>query len=126
MSELEIPASRRFYWSVRRELWENQSIYLAPFGVAALVLVGYGISMFTLPARIRAASALNALELRRAIEQPYLVAALVLMAVDLPVSAIRDQIAATKLRMPVTLFSRIGPSSISSSKKAESAWRPQG
>jgi len=86
MSELEIPASRRFYWSVRRELWENQSIYLAPFGVAALVLVGYGISMFTLPARIRAASALNALELRRAIEQPYLVAALVLMAVDLLVA----------------------------------------
>ncbi len=23
-----------FYWSVRRELWENRSIYLTPLGVA--------------------------------------------------------------------------------------------
>ena len=86
MTDLEIPAWRRFYWSVRRELWENQSVYLAPFIVAGLVLVGYGISMFTLPARIRAASTLSAPELRSAIEQPYVIAAIVLMAVDLLVA----------------------------------------
>ena len=32
--------TRPFYWSVRRELWENRSIYLAPLGVAAFAVVG--------------------------------------------------------------------------------------
>ena len=35
-----VSATRPFYWSVRRELWENRSIYLAPLGVAAVFLVG--------------------------------------------------------------------------------------
>jgi len=30
-----ITASRRMYWSVRRELWENRSIYIAPLAAAA-------------------------------------------------------------------------------------------
>jgi ABC-2 type transport system permease protein len=34
------PATRAFYWSVRRELWENRSIYLAPLAVAAMALLG--------------------------------------------------------------------------------------
>jgi ABC-2 type transport system permease protein len=29
------------YWSVRRELWENRSIYVAPFVIAALALFGF-------------------------------------------------------------------------------------
>src|SRR5208337_3384510 len=33
------------YWSVRRELWENRSIYIAPLAVAALGLSGF---VFTL------------------------------------------------------------------------------
>ncbi len=32
------------YWSVRRELWENRSIYIAPLAVAALFLFGFLIS----------------------------------------------------------------------------------
>lgn len=28
-------------WSIRRELWENRSIYLAPLGVAALAVLGF-------------------------------------------------------------------------------------
>jgi ABC-2 type transport system permease protein len=43
-----IPAGRRFYWSVRREIWENGSIYLAPLAVAALMLIGGLISVFHL------------------------------------------------------------------------------
>jgi ABC-2 type transport system permease protein len=39
-----IPASRVFYWSVRRELWENRSIYMAPVAVAAVILVAFSIS----------------------------------------------------------------------------------
>ncbi len=39
-----MPASRVFYWSVRRELWENRSIYMAPMAVAAVVLVAFSFS----------------------------------------------------------------------------------
>ena len=30
-----VMTTRPFYWSVRRELWENRSIYVAPLAVAA-------------------------------------------------------------------------------------------
>ena len=32
-------ATRPLYWSVRRELWENRSIYIAPLAVAAVLLL---------------------------------------------------------------------------------------
>jgi ABC-2 type transport system permease protein len=35
---------RPVYWSVRRELWENPSIYIAPLAAAVLFLVGFAIS----------------------------------------------------------------------------------
>src|SRR6266704_3693100 len=31
--------TRPFYWSVKRELWENRSIYIAPLIVAVVVLL---------------------------------------------------------------------------------------
>lgn len=51
--------TRPLYWSVRRELWENRSIYLAPLIVAAVVLFGSLISTVGLPRRMRAAAALD-------------------------------------------------------------------
>ena len=39
-----IPATRVLGWSVRRELWENRSIYLAPLTVAAVALFGFSLS----------------------------------------------------------------------------------
>jgi ABC-2 type transport system permease protein len=41
-------ATRPFYWSVRRELWEHRSLFIAPIAAAALVLLGFVISMFSL------------------------------------------------------------------------------
>ena len=32
------------YWSVRRELWENRSIYMAPLAIATVVLFAFSIS----------------------------------------------------------------------------------
>jgi ABC-2 type transport system permease protein len=43
-----LPATRPFYWSVRRELWENRSLYMAPLAVAGLILFGFIISVFSL------------------------------------------------------------------------------
>jgi ABC-2 type transport system permease protein len=39
-----IPATRLLYWSIRRELWENRSIYIAPLAVAGVALFGFSLS----------------------------------------------------------------------------------
>jgi len=52
---VEIGAGRRFYWSLRRELWESRSLYLAPLAVALLILLGSLIGAFRLPEEMRAA-----------------------------------------------------------------------
>ena len=74
------------YWSVRRELWENRSIYIAPLAVAALFLFGFLISMIHFPSRMRAASALDPMQQHEMIERPYHIAALLLMATYLIVA----------------------------------------
>jgi len=45
-----ITAGRRFYWSVRRELWEHRSIYLAPLAAAAISLFGFLTGLTLSPA----------------------------------------------------------------------------
>jgi ABC-2 type transport system permease protein len=40
--------AQRLYWSVRRELWEHRSLYLAPLAVAAISLVGVLIHSLSL------------------------------------------------------------------------------
>jgi ABC-2 type transport system permease protein len=37
-------ATRLMYWSVKRELWEHRSIYIAPLAVAAVTLFGFLIA----------------------------------------------------------------------------------
>ena len=82
-----IPATRRMYWAVRREVWENRSIYLAPLAVAAVILVGFMIGTIRLPAKMRAASALGPMPQQRLVAQPYLFAAGVMMLTTLVVGA---------------------------------------
>jgi ABC-2 type transport system permease protein len=64
-------ATRPLYWSVRRELWGNRWIYLAPLGVAAVFLFGFLISAVHLPGKMRALSVLGLMEQREAIAAPY-------------------------------------------------------
>jgi ABC-2 type transport system permease protein len=71
--------TRPFYWSVRRELWENRSIYIAPLIVAGLVLFGFAISAIGLPHRRRALLLLDPAKQGAIVEQPYDVAAMMLM-----------------------------------------------
>jgi len=70
---------RPFYWSVRRELWENRSIYVAPLIVAVVVLLGFLVSTIGLPERRRAVLLLDPTKARAAIEAPYDVAAMMLI-----------------------------------------------
>src|ERR1700730_18733137 len=78
-----MPAARPLYWSVRRELWENRSIYIAPLAVAGLILFGFLISTIHLPAKMRAALPLDPTQRRELIEQPFNFAALLLMGTTL-------------------------------------------
>jgi ABC-2 type transport system permease protein len=72
-------ATRPLYWSVRRELWENRSIYIAPLIVSGVVLFGYLISTIGLPHRRRALLLLDPVKQRAIVEQPYDLAALMIM-----------------------------------------------
>jgi ABC-2 type transport system permease protein len=67
------------YWSVRRELWENRSIYVAPLIVAAVQVFGFAISTIGLADRRRAVLLLDPADQRAAIEQPYDLAAMMMI-----------------------------------------------
>src|SRR5213083_1768855 len=71
--------TRPFYWSVRRELWENRSIYVAPILVAVVVLFGFFVSTVGLPERRRAVLLLDPAKARAAIAMPYDVVAVMMI-----------------------------------------------
>jgi ABC-2 type transport system permease protein len=62
-------------WSVRRELWENRSIYIAPLVVAGVFLFGFLLSTIFLPRRMEALSALDPAKQRSMVVMPYGIAA---------------------------------------------------
>ena len=82
-----VPASlsvtRPMYWSVRRELWENRSIYIAPLVAAGVILFGFLISMIHLPNKMRATLALDPANQHEALAVPYDAAAGLLMGTAL-------------------------------------------
>ena len=63
--------TRPLYWSMRRELWENRSIYVAPLAAAAVLLFGFLISLITLPRRMQALSALDPGRQSATVTMPY-------------------------------------------------------
>jgi ABC-2 type transport system permease protein len=67
------------YWSVRRELWESRSIYIAPLAVAGLIVLGFLIGTLHLRHAERGSQAINPVHQRVFLEQPYDFAALLLM-----------------------------------------------
>jgi ABC-2 type transport system permease protein len=74
------PATRPLYWSVRRELWENRSIYIAPIAAGCLGFIGFIISAIGLPERRRAVLLLDDIaQQRQRIEMPYDMVAIMLM-----------------------------------------------
>jgi ABC-2 type transport system permease protein len=77
--------TRPMYWSVRRELWENRSIYVAPLIAAAVYLFGFLISLFWVPRSMRGMAAKHSLPLLNELAMPYSHAAMLLMATGLVV-----------------------------------------
>ncbi len=83
----EISSARRFYWSVKREVWESRSIYIAPLAVAGVILLGFFVSTIHLPAKIRATPEITPSVRGAMFAQTYDFAALALMATTLVVAA---------------------------------------
>ena len=67
----EISETQRFYWSVRRELWEHRYLYLAPLSVAGLFLAGHLVGLAHLPAELRQLTGGDPAKYREAILEPY-------------------------------------------------------
>src|SRR5881394_387960 len=72
-------ATAPFLWSIKRELWENKSIYIAPMIVSGVILLGALISAGHLPERRRNAMILDEARRRAAIELPYDIVAMMLI-----------------------------------------------
>jgi ABC-2 type transport system permease protein len=75
-----IPISQRFYWSVRRELWETRSLYLVPLAVAGLFLFAFLIS-HNPHVHVHIGFSPNSMQDQgpQVFEQPYTIVALLLM-----------------------------------------------
>jgi len=65
----------RFFWSIKRELWEYRSIYIAPLAVAGVTLFAFLIASIG-----RAMSTSDLVRRGEILEEPYSFAALVIMA----------------------------------------------
>ena len=82
-----MPAPRPMFWSVRRELWENRYLYVTPIFVAGVALFAFLVGSFGLPARVRAAAALDPLKQQQALAMPFSMAASVVFLFTYAVGA---------------------------------------
>ncbi|MEP6991866.1 MAG: ABC transporter permease [bacterium] len=79
---------RHFVWALRRELWENRWLYLAPLGMAGVLVAGFGVYAINLPSHVAAAATLGASRQRAALLAPYDVAAGLMMIAGLLIGSI--------------------------------------
>ena len=68
-------------WTVRRELWENRSIYIAPLAVAVFFIFGFSLSTIGMPARRRVVLTLPEPQQVARIAEPYDVVATMMIGV---------------------------------------------
>jgi len=78
--------TRPFLWSVRRELCEHRSVYIAPLASAGVILLAFFLALGLLPRHVRAAMALDAAHYRAALAPPFDFAAGLIMGAALLVS----------------------------------------
>lgn len=62
---------RPFYWSVRRELWENRSLWIAPLAVATVATLAFFVTLPMLPASVRALSGPDMENAHMTVHGPY-------------------------------------------------------
>jgi ABC-2 type transport system permease protein len=77
---VHVAETRPLYWSIRRELWENRSIYIAPLAAAVVYFFGYLISLIWGPHSMRAMGTTDSAPQIVVLAMPYSHAAMLLMA----------------------------------------------
>ncbi|MBV8050647.1 MAG: ABC transporter permease, partial [Acidobacteriaceae bacterium] len=68
-----------FYWSLRRELWENRWIYIGQLAVAAIFLIVFFINMAVWVAKMRGSSTTDVAHYWEIVTMPYNIGAGVMM-----------------------------------------------
>jgi ABC-2 type transport system permease protein len=66
-----LSATRPFYWSIRREVWENRSVYIAPLVAAAVGMLAFFINLILLPRTLRVPPGMGPGHSHMAIAMPY-------------------------------------------------------
>jgi ABC-2 type transport system permease protein len=80
VTPVSVSRTRPLYWSVRRELWENRSIYIAPLIAAAVYLFGDLISLVWVPRSMHGLASPDSTPQIVVLAMPYAHAAMLLMA----------------------------------------------
>lgn len=78
---------RRFTWALRRELWENRWLWIAPAAIAAVLVLGFVAYAFRLPGTIAAVARLDAAHIHD-LTEPYALVAGIMMGVGLLVAVV--------------------------------------
>ncbi len=78
-----VSATRPMFWSIRRELWENRSIYLVPLIAAAVFLFGFLINTIILRRRMHGVWTLSPEQQHEVLAMPYEIAAALIMGTAL-------------------------------------------
>jgi ABC-2 type transport system permease protein len=81
------PPARILGWLLRRELWENRSLYLAPLLIAGVILFGFLISARHLVGRVRDILAAPVTEQAHLLFRPFSIAAALVLITGVVVSA---------------------------------------
>ena len=85
IAPVTMSATQPLYWSVRREIWENQSIYVAPLAVAGVIL--FGVLVAVINAHKHAAMGVPPVQEYIAIEVACFIAAFLLLLTALIIGA---------------------------------------
>jgi ABC-2 type transport system permease protein len=87
ITSTSVAATRPMYWSVRRELWENRAIYIAPLAAAGVVVFGFLVGTIRLSGKMRTALMLAPAKQHAALVWPYDSAAFVIFVTAVIVGA---------------------------------------
>jgi len=75
----QVTRARAIYWSIRRELWETHSIYIAPLAAAVLFLFGYLINLMIVRHRVNGGWLLDQARHHEVLAAPYEIAGALIM-----------------------------------------------
>ena len=74
-----LSATRPFFWSVRRELWENGAVWIAPLAAAGVILFGFMLALARLTSRVPTFHLASGIPHQLPAEAPYAAVALVII-----------------------------------------------